>query len=200
MGSMSLPGFMRFSGSQRALNSTKACISSGPNIFGKQRGAGLAIAMLAGEGAAVLEDDVGGLVDEAAVLRDAFGGLEVEGDAQVDAALAEVAVHRRAIAVALDEREELAQIRAEKLGRDGGVFPAFAAVLLAGNEDAGAEAGLADVPDALGLLRANRARQVGTLAKCCEASMSACGHAIRRLRGNRRRTRRAGSLRRRAAA
>ena len=38
--------------------------------FGQQRGAGLAVAMFAGERAAVLEDDVGGLVDELAIFLD----------------------------------------------------------------------------------------------------------------------------------
>ncbi len=61
--------------------------------LGEQCAARLAVAVFAGEGAAVGEGDVGGAVDELAEFEDAGFGFEVEVEAHVDAALAEVAVH-----------------------------------------------------------------------------------------------------------
>ncbi len=61
--------------------------------LGEERAAGLAVAVFAGEGAAVGEGDVGGAVHELAEVEDAGGSFEVEVEAHVDAALAEVAVH-----------------------------------------------------------------------------------------------------------
>ena len=69
-------------------------MSSGPNILGSERGAGLAVAVFAGEGAAVGDDDVGGAIDELAIGEDAGLAFEVEVETHVDAALSEVAVHR----------------------------------------------------------------------------------------------------------
>ena len=79
--------------------------------------------------------------------------FEIEVDARVHAALAEVAVHRAAIAVSLHQRPQLAEIGAEQFGANGGVLPAFPSVRLAGNEDASPERGLANLPDALGFCR-----------------------------------------------
>ena len=76
-------------------------------------------------------------------LAHALFGAEVEVDAGVDAALAVVAVERAAVAVLGHERGDGAQIVAELRGRNGGVFPALAAIGLAGDEDHGAERGFA---------------------------------------------------------
>ena len=59
---------MRLSGSKRILNSRKASHQLGAEHFGQQRGAGLAVAVLAGERAAKAEHDVGGAVNELAEL------------------------------------------------------------------------------------------------------------------------------------
>src|SRR5690606_7742474 len=50
---------------------------------GKEVAAGLAVAVLAGEGAAVAGDDLGGLAGERPVLVDSGGALEVEIDTRV---------------------------------------------------------------------------------------------------------------------
>ncbi len=73
------------------------------------------------------EGDVGGAVHELAEVEDAFFGLEVEGDAHVDAALAEVSVHGAVVAVLVHEGDDVAEVGAELGGVDGGVFPAFPA-------------------------------------------------------------------------
>src|SRR5689334_18099241 len=59
---------------------------------GKQLTAGLAVAVLAGQGSAVADDQVGGAFHEAAVGGYSFGAVEVEGDPGVHAPLAEVSV------------------------------------------------------------------------------------------------------------
>ena len=47
-----------------------------------------------------------------------------------------------------DECVELTEVGSEARWRDGGVFPALPSAFLAGNEDGGAEGGLAHLPDA----------------------------------------------------
>ena len=118
--------------------------------LGEEDSAGLAVAVFAGEGASVGEGDVGGSLDELAELEDAGAGFEVEVEAHVDAALAEVAVHGAEVAVLLHEGVELAEVGAELRGVDGGVLPALPAGSYVGDEGGGSEAGLADGPDARG--------------------------------------------------
>ncbi len=65
----------------------------------QQLAARLPVAVLARERPAELHHEVGGLLDEPAIGRDALGGLQVEVDARVHAALAEVAVERPGVAV-----------------------------------------------------------------------------------------------------
>src|SRR5258708_7178025 len=60
--------------------------------FGKQLATGLAVAVLAGEGAALAHDEVGGLLHKLTELGDAVLRSQIEVDAGVDAAVAEVAV------------------------------------------------------------------------------------------------------------
>src|SRR5581483_6545772 len=50
---------------------------------GEQFGAGLAVAMLAGEGATETDDEIRGFLNEGAVIADAGSGFEVEVDAGV---------------------------------------------------------------------------------------------------------------------
>lgn len=70
--------------------------------------------MFAGERAAVFEDDVRSLIDELTILRYTRGCLEIEGDAQMNATLTEVAVHGGSITVVFDEEEELAEVLTEE--------------------------------------------------------------------------------------
>ena len=87
-------------------------------------GLGLAVAVLARQRAAILNHQFGGLAQKTAPFRDACMGLEVERDARVDAAVAEMAVERGLIIEAVDQLLELAQIIAEPQRIDRGVFPA----------------------------------------------------------------------------
>ena len=108
--------------------------------------------MLARQRAAVLEHQVGGLVEEAAPAPQAAGALEIEVDPAVRAAVAEVAVHRGAVAVAVEQVLERAQVAAQVLGRDGGVLPALPVVGLDRVVSGRAQTGLAHVPE-LALVR-----------------------------------------------
>ena len=121
--------------------------------FRQQRTARLAIAVLARERAAVLDHDVGRAIDELAHVQDAGLALEIEVDAHVHAALAEVAVHRTVVPVLLHECEQPAQIRAEAIGRHGRIFPAFPSVFFSWLNRDSAEGGLAHVPHLRGFLR-----------------------------------------------
>ena len=120
----------------------------GAEHFGQKRSAGLAIAMLARERTAERKDEVGGAIEELAEFAQALVGVEVEVDAEMGAALPIVAVKRAVVAIFGHEGGETAEICTQFLGRNAGVVPAFVALGLAGDEDGGAEAGLADAPDA----------------------------------------------------
>ena len=148
-----LAGIHAVGGVEDALEGAEGLHQLFAEHLGKQRAAGLAVAVFTGERAAVGEGDVGGAVDELAEFEDAGRSLEVEVEAHVDAALAEVAVHGAGVVVLVHERADGAEVAAELSGVDGGVFPALPAGADAGDEGGGAEAGLADVPDALGLVR-----------------------------------------------
>ena len=81
---------------------------------------------------------------------DALGAVQVERDAGVHAALAEVAVQARpglvAVAELVVQLLQVPQVVAEPVRVDGGVFPAFPGVAVAGHVRGRAEAGLADRP------------------------------------------------------
>ena len=81
--------------------------------------------MLARERAAVADHQVGRLVHEGAELADALRRLQVEVDAHVDAALAEVAEVGGAVAVLVEQGCLLAQVVAQLLRGHGGVLPAL---------------------------------------------------------------------------
>ena len=84
---------MRLVGSKMRLKVAEGLHQFCAEHLGEECAAGLAVAVFAGEGAAVGEGDVGGAVHELAEVEDAGAGFEVEVEAHVDAALTEVAVH-----------------------------------------------------------------------------------------------------------
>ena len=107
---MSLPGFMRLSGSQSALNSRKASTSSGPNILGSS-------AARACPSPCSPENDPPKRTTRSAARSINSRKLpfpprveEIEVDAHVHAALAVVAVERAAIAVFVHQLRERAQV------------------------------------------------------------------------------------------
>src|SRR5437763_15838537 len=109
--------------------------------------------MLARDRATKAHDEIGGLAEKAAPFRDTLFGAQAEIPAAMDAAIAEMAVERAVVAIALGERVKLAQIIAGAVGRHGGILPALPSIGMAGDEGRGAEPGLAHLPDALLRLR-----------------------------------------------
>ena len=113
---------------------------------GEQLGAGLAVAVLAGQRTPQRADQVRGVLHERAVAGDAGAGEQVEVDARVHAAVAEVAVVGGLQAVGGQQGVEGAQVLGEAVHGDGGVLPAgpgLAAVRGAGGQ---ARALLTDAP------------------------------------------------------
>src|SRR5690606_34119406 len=84
---------------------------------GLQVGPTLAVAVLAGERAAVGDAERGRVLGEGEVLLDPALALEVEVDPCVDAPLSEVAVERAPILVLLEQAAEAAEVAAERLDR-----------------------------------------------------------------------------------
>ena len=102
--------------------------------------------MLARQRTAVVGHEVGGLLHEGSVAADADCRPEVEVDAGVDAAIAEVPVEGAAVSEAVQEAAEVAQVVAQTLGRDGGVLPPLPRAGLVGHQGGGAEARLPHLP------------------------------------------------------
>ena len=123
-----MPGFICPSGSQIALNSRKAPISSGPNIFGSSSAARLAVAVLARDDAAVGDDEVADLVDERAVVGEPAGLRRPKLMRQWTRPWPKWPYLERVVAVAVQQVLEAAQVGAEMLGRDRGVLPALVVV------------------------------------------------------------------------
>src|SRR5947209_2420100 len=117
--------------------------------FGQQRAARLTVAMFAGERTAVADDEVGGTLDECAVVANTVGALEVEADAHVNAAVAEVSVERAAIVVLVEQLADVAQIGAEFCRRNRCVVPTLPFGWDTGREGGSARPGFADLPDVL---------------------------------------------------
>src|SRR6185437_8548627 len=64
--------------------------------------ASLTVAMFTGEGSAIGDDQVGGLLHKSAEIANAVCRLQVEADAIVNTAVAEVSVQHALIAVSVD--------------------------------------------------------------------------------------------------
>ena len=175
-GSTTLPGFIFPSGSQIRLNSRNACTSSVAEHAREQLGARLPVAVLAGERAAVGDDEVGGLLDEAPVARDPAAAREVEVVADVHAALAEVAVVDAPEAVPRRERPQVAQVVADPLGRHRRVLPALP-VVLALRERGDREPDLAHLRELLGARR--RPRRAGRRSRPARSSSSSASARAR---------------------
>ena len=123
-GSTTLPGFMRLRRIPDRLELAERGHQLRPEHARQQLGSRLAVAVLAGERTAVTDDQVGRLLDERAEGAQPLGRPEVELGAEVQAAVAEMAVEGPLEAETGDQRVQLAQVRAQALGRDGRVLPA----------------------------------------------------------------------------
>ena len=119
---------------------------------GEEFGAGVAVAVLAGDRSAVADDQVGGFGDEVAVVLHALRRAEVVVHVGMEAALAEVAVEHGEVVVLVEQFVEVAEVRAELFGVDGGVVPAAPGDGRGAGDAADAEAEFADLHGGLLLL------------------------------------------------
>ena len=71
----------------------------------------------------MFHDQLCRVIQEVAPVGDAALGSQIEVDAAMNQAIAEVPIHRRVVAVPIEQRLQLAQIGAESLARDRAVFP-----------------------------------------------------------------------------
>ncbi len=92
------------------------------------------------------DDELGRLLGEPAETRHSLRADQVEVDADVDAAVAEVAVQGAAQAVFGEQRPEVAEVRAEPGGRHRAVLPAGPGLTAVGRPGRGAGGVLADPP------------------------------------------------------
>ncbi len=113
----------------------------------QQGPAGAAVAVLAGQRAAVGDDEVRRRLHEAAEALLATGPVQAEADAQVEAALAEVAVADGRQVVLPEQRAQLAQVTRQALGRHGRVLEAGPGGEPAGEARRVTRAILADAPE-----------------------------------------------------
>ena len=116
---------------------------------GQQLRPSLPVAVLARKGAAVADDQVGGLVDEGAEGAQAGARAEVELGAQVQAAVAEVAVEGALEAEPADQRVQFAHVGAQPFRRNGRILPARVGGRLAGDNRRSADGGFAQCPERL---------------------------------------------------
>src|SRR3546814_8767106 len=92
-------------------------------------------------------DLVGGVIQEGAVFVDSASACQVEIDAHMHAAAAEMAVEGASVAVAVQECAKLAQIGADPIGSNRGVLPSPPGIGLPGHMRGGTETGFANFPD-----------------------------------------------------
>ena len=112
----------------------------------------LPVAMFARERSAVPVHEVRGVLHERSEFGDAFHRLQIEADAAVDASLAEMTEQIRGVLVFLVEPVQIAQVRAELVGRDRRIVPAGAHRGLAADRWNSRAASLADLPQLLLLI------------------------------------------------
>src|SRR5206468_774403 len=79
--------------------------------------------------------------------------VEIEVDSDMNAALTEVTVQRRVVAVLVEERPQIAEIVADVLHRNGRVLPSLPRIRLAWNERGCTQTSLSYLPDLLLYLR-----------------------------------------------
>ena len=139
----------------------------------EQLRARLAVAVLAGERAAVGDDEVCGLVEKAPPLPHAASRAQVEVDAAVHAALTEVAVEGGAVSVGVEQLLEVPEVLALTARRDGCVLPARPVVARTACVGGRTEAAGAQRPDSplAGAIGDERDRRgVGLLFEALDAS------------------------------
>src|SRR3954470_594316 len=118
--------------------------------------------MFPGQRAAIAVHQLSGFTHELAIVRETLLRVEIEIDAAVGHAIAEVPVERRGIAVLGEEPFEVAQICSELVRRHGAVFPAGPMLRLPTDECGCTERCFARLPDPRLLVRVGDDADAGT--------------------------------------
>ncbi len=154
---------------------------------GQQLAPALPVAVLPGERAAELGDQVGRPLHEPPVGGHAVGGVQVERDPGVHAALPEVAVQAgpgvAQVAELLVQAAQSAQVLPEPLGGHGRVLPALEGVGPVRHVRGGAEAGLPHLPQLLLVDGVVEERHVGVVLGLVQRVQHAVGPVVRLLDG-----------------
>ena len=125
----------------------------GAEHLGEELRPGLPVAVLAGEGPAVGDHEVGGVGQEGPEGGHPLGREQVEVHAGVHAPLAEVPVEHAPVAVAVKQGPEVPEVAAQPLGRHGRVLPALEGRGPAGDERGRSRPRLSYLPHLVGLDR-----------------------------------------------
>ena len=161
---------------RRALNSRNACISSGPNITGRNSARAWPSPCSPESEPPYLTTSAAASPRKPRQCAMPSRRRQVEVDARVHAAVAEVAVDRGAVAVAVDQRAELAQVVAEAQRVHRRVLPANDRIGTARAEGERGRrcAGLADRPEAAhaDAIRRSARRRTPASAACAVAIAS----------------------------
>ena len=81
--------------------------------------------MLARKRAAIAHHQIGGALDEFAVIANAGFAFQIEADAHVNAAVPEMAVERRVVVVFVEQLADVAQVGAQFFRRHRRIVPSF---------------------------------------------------------------------------
>src|SRR6185503_8771182 len=114
--------------------------------FRQEFRARLPVAMFTGERSTETDDEVCRFLNEAAVFVDAFTRLQIEINSRMKATLAKMPIQGAVVFIAVEKRSKLTQIVANSVRRNGGVFPSFPCVRLAGNSGSRSETQFANSP------------------------------------------------------
>ncbi len=131
--------------------------------------------MFAGDGTSIAHHQIGGFFHKFAELGDAVFRLQVEVDAGVHAAVAEVAIERAFVTVGGHHLAQVAEISAKFFWRDGGVFPAFPAHRFTGDVRSRAKSRFANFPNAFDLLLVDVETHVGRVRTAAKRLHQAAG-------------------------
>jgi hypothetical protein len=104
--------------------------------------------MFARERASIRQHKVGGVIHKGPELLHSSGGLEIERDAAMNAAVTKMAEQCIAIVVLFEELVEVTQIVSEPLWRYCGILPGGPGIFNT-RDSTGGDAGFPDVPDGL---------------------------------------------------
>src|SRR5579864_4897276 len=107
----------------------------------------LPVTVLSAKATAILDAQIGGLFHERTPFSYPWFAHQVKAYAAMDATLPKMSVERGVVLIFVVKGAQVAKIAAQLFRRDGGVFPAFPCIRLAGNKRGCPQASFAHLPD-----------------------------------------------------